>query len=370
MSPLCSDRGLVFPPHFLPFAHSQKFTLFALMSTLSTEIERSTNPITLTRFLIAERKKYRNATGDFGMVMQSIQLACKAIANASKKAGIANLHGVATGQENSSGDVQKKLDVMANDVFINTLSFSGGVHMMVSEENEDVILVDDNDHSSYSVVFDPLDGSSNIDANVSVGTIFGIYKRDDNQQKSHVKDVLKPGRELVAAGYALYGSATNIVLTTGLGVNCFTLDPSLGEFILTHKNMRMPRNGVIYSCNEGNYHAWDANTKAFIDHVKSQKGTKARYVGSMVADIHRTILYGGIFFYPADKKNTSGKLRLLYECNPIAMIMEQAGGLASTGTMRVLDIMPKNIHERNPIYCGSYDNVKLLESFYKPAAKL
>jgi len=219
-------------------------------------------------------------------------------------------------------------------------------------------------------VFDPLDGSSNIEANVSVGTIFGIYRKVVNRpEKPGLKDVLRPGNELVCSGYAVYGASCMMVITTGLGVNGFTLDPSVGEFILTHPNIRCRPKGKIYSINEGNSGSWDAPTKEFIAKCKDKqsdgKPKSARYIGSMVADVHRTLLYGGIFCYPADAQNKNGKLRLLYECNPIAFLMEQAGGRASTGTQRILDILPSGIHQRVPIFCGSMEDVLQVEALYR-----
>eukprot|EP00808_Paulinella_micropora_P005667 g72605.t1 len=302
------------------------------------EVHKAANPITLTRFIMQQRAQFKQASGEFAMLLQSIQLACKVIANAATNAGIANLYGVA-GDTNTSGDVQKKLDVLANDVFVNCLRFSEQVYVMCSEEVEDPIVVDEH-AGGYAVVFDPLDGSSNIDANVSVGTIFGIYKKSPiSSHKTGVKDLLRPGNELLCGGYALYGSATMLVFTTGNGVNGFSLDPTIGEFILTHRDIVMPRKGKVYSINEGNSTNFDEPTKAVVANWKGAggKARSARYIGSMVGDVHRTLLYGGIFAYPGDKKNPKGKLRLLYECNPIAFIMEQAGGKATTGRQRILD---------------------------------
>jgi len=338
------------------------------MTSEAESLKRDTNPITLTRHIMQERNQFKQASGNFAMLLQSIQLACKVIARATAKAGIANLYGVA-GNTNATGDEQKKLDVLANDIFVNCLTFSEQVFLMVSEENEQPIVLDEK-AGGYAVVFDPLDGSSNIDANVSVGTIFGIYrKRDGEERKTTVEDALRPGNELVAAGYAVYGASTMLVITTGMGVNGFSLDPTLGEFILTHPNMKIPKKGKIYSINEGNASSWDEPTRKYIEACKKpQKGGKAktaRYIGSMVADVHRTLLYGGIFCYPADAQNKSGKLRLLYECNPIAFICEQAGGKASNGYKRILDVQPTNIHGRCPIFCGSTDDVTEVEALYK-----
>jgi len=339
------------------------------MASDADSLKKDTNPITLTRHIMEERNQHKEATGHFAMLLQSIQLACKVIARATAKAGIANLYGVA-GNINSTGDVQKKLDVLSNEVFINCLSFSNEVFLMVSEENDKPIILDEDKSGGYAVVFDPLDGSSNIDANVAVGTIFGIYhKKEERKGKVTEADALRPGNELVAAGYAVYGASTMLVITTGNGVNGFSLDPTLGEFILTHPNIKMPKKGKIYSINEGNTESWDAATKEYVTRCKKKpaggKAKSARYVGSMVADVHRTLLYGGIFCYPADEENKTGKLRLLYECNPIAFICEQAGGKASDGRKRILDVQPKTIHGRCPIFVGSTDDVAEVEAIYK-----
>lgn len=327
------------------------------------EFERNRNPVTLTRFLLSERKRFTGATGDFTMLLQSIQLAVKVIASATHKAGIANLYGLA-GNENSSGDEQKKLDVLSNDVFVNCCAFSDQVYIMGSEEEDKPIIVDDT-KGGYAIVFDPLDGSSNIDCNVGVGSIWGIYQKDAKSDKpTSVDDLLKPGNQLVAAGYALYGPATTIVLTTGRGVHGFTLDPSIGEFIYTHKHMRVPTQGKIYSINEGNADHWDAPTAQWVS-LEHQRQHRGRYIGSMVSDVHRTLLYGGVFSYPADANNPAGKLRLLYECNPMAFIMEQAGGRATTGTERILDIVPKTLHQRCPVWLGSSGMVDEVIALYK-----
>lgn len=237
---------------------------------------------------------------------------------------------------------------------------------MVSEENDDALLVDGSLRGKYCVVFDPLDGSSNIDCGVSIGTIFGIYKVKDD--KHDVSSVLCPGKEMVAAGYCMYGSSTVFILSTGHGVNGYTLDPSIGEFILTHPDIKIPQRGKIYSVNEGNAVYWHEPCKKYFESLKfpadGKKPYSARYVGSMVSDVHRTLLYGGIFGYPADKKSKNGKLRLLYECFPMAFIMEQAGGKASTGTKRILDLVPEHIHARSPIFLGSADDVSDIEKLY------
>jgi len=324
---------------------------------MATAPER--DPWTLSRWVLKEQQRYPGARGDLTILLNSIQLACKIIANAAKGAGIYSMYGLAGGKDNPTGDVVKKLDVFSNDCMINALSYTGTVPVMASEEMEDIVLVDDCHNPKYSVVFDPLDGSSNIDANVSVGTIFGIYRVKD-KAKPCVDDILQKGSEQVCAGYCMYGDATVLVLTFGDIVNGFTLDPALGEFVLTHKNIKIPEKGSIYSVNEGNTRDWDPVVTEYVESCKFPevgKPMKARYIGSMVADVHRTLLYGGIFMYPATKKVKKGKLRLLYELNPMAMLVEAAGGMASTGTERILDVDPEAVHCKRPCFMGSKENV-------------
>jgi len=340
-----------------------------------TSLEGHRNPITLTRFIIHKQHQLGESTGEFSLMLQSVQLACKIISNACNKAGIANLYGV-DGSSNASGDVVKKLDVFSNDVFINCMSFSEEIYIMCSEENEEAIIPKGPKRKGgYAIVFDPLDGSSNIDANVSVGTIFGIYKKDEmDDSEPSDKDLLRPGTELVAAGYALYGAATMIVLTTGDGVNGFLLDPSLGEFILTHEDIKIPSSGNIYSINEGNAAMWDAPTSAFIEYCKrpgsGAKAKKARYIGSMVGDVHRTLLYGGIFCYPGNPTHPTGKLRLLYEANPMSFLIEQAGGRSTTGIQRIMEIQPTKLHQRVPVFMGSTEDVLLVEKLHKTGGRM
>lgn len=320
--------------------------------------------ITLSRFIL-EQGKDPNVT----IMMGSIQLACKVIAGAVRKAGIAGLYGL-DGSTNATGDDVKKLDIIANDTFVNSLLHSRNLSVMVSEENPEPIIVEEHLAGKYCIAFDPLDGSSNIDCNVSTGTIYGIYEKD-NVGPGSISDVLLPGTHLVAAGYCMYGSSTQLVLTMGNGVHAFTLDPSIGEFILTASNLRIPdKPKTIYSINEGNYTLWSDPVKQFVDECKNAqpKPYSARYVGSMVSDVHRTIMYGGIFMYPADSKSTSGKLRLLYEGNPMAMIMEQAGGRGITGTQRILDVVPTQIHERVPVFLGCARDVDRVEAIIREHA--
>jgi len=301
------------------------------------------NCMTLTRFVLQEQRKYKHATGDLSQLLNCIQTAIKAIASAVRKAGIAKLHGIA-GDINVQGEEVKKLDVISNELFVNMLKSSYTTCMLVSEENENIIEVETERQGKYIVCFDPLDGSSNIDCLVSIGSIFSIYRRQSTDGAPVLSDALQPGNKIVAAGYALYGSATAIVLSLGSGVNSFTYDPSIGEFILTDMNMRIPEQGNIYSINEGYSSTWEKGVFNYVQAKKDPTKGKtygARYVGSMVADVHRTIKYGGIFIYPATKSAPNGKLRLMYESNPMAFIITQAGGLASTGKINILDIVPQ-----------------------------
>lgn len=343
------------------------------------------NAMTLTRFVLQEQRKFRDATGDLSQLLNCIQTAIKATASAVRKAGIAKLHGIA-GDINVQGEEVKKLDVLSNELFINMLKSSYTTCLMVSEENENVIEVETERQvrhaeeaslgsslnilpfqGKYIVCFDPLDGSSNIDCLVSIGSIFAIYRKKTTGAPA-VEDALQPGNQLVAAGYALYGSATAIVLGLDNGVNCFTYDPAIGEFILTEPNMRVPEKGKIYSINEGYASDWETGVYNYIAAKKDPTKGKpygARYVGSMVADVHRTIKYGGIFIYPATKSAPNGKLRLLYECNPMAYLIIKAGGLASNGSISILDIVPQKIHERSPIFLGSKTDVEEALSYLK-----
>ncbi|ESN95315.1 hypothetical protein HELRODRAFT_114723 [Helobdella robusta] len=326
-----------------------------------------TDCMTLTRFLLAEQRKHPSATGDLTQLINAILTAIKAISSAVRRAGIAQLYGI-TGNSNVQGEEVKKLDVLSNELFINMLKSSFTTCLLVSEENETVIEVELEKQGKYMVSFDPLDGSSNIDCLGSIGTIFAIYRRP-NDDSIKQEDILVPGRQAVAAGYALYGSATMLVLSVGHGVNGFLLDPSIGEFLLTDRKMKIKPRGKIYSINEGYSSMWPQQVKDYIDSLKFPKSGKppygARYIGSMVADVHRTLKYGGIFAYPATKDSPKGKLRLLYECIPMAFIIEQAGGLATNGDINILDIKPELIHQRSPIFLGSKEDVEDLMSFFK-----
>jgi len=320
---------------------------------------------TLPSWLMANTKDK-----ELTVLMAQLALACKATSRACAKAGIANLFGMA-GDQNSSGDDQKKLDVLSNDIFINALVKSGSCCVLVSEENEEPIIVPEELAGRFCVAFDPLDGSSNIDCNVSTGTIFAVYERTSKGGLGNVSDIMRTGNDIVAAGYCMYGAATELVMCFKQGkVERFALDPSLGEFIHTHADVKLPADGgkKIYSCNEGNSLNWDSKIQTAVQGFK-ESGYAARYVGSMVSDVHRTILYGGIFIYPADKKSTKGKLRVLYEGFPMALIVESAGGIASTGmfngsVQRMLDLVPTSIHERCPVILGCERDVKKVLSLY------
>lgn len=332
----------------------------------------STEIITLTRHVLSEQMRLGPvATGDLTFLLNAIQLTSKFISTNVRRARLINLVGLA-GETNVQGEEQKKLDVLSNDIMVNALRASGKTAVLVSEELDDAIIIDGRQKGKYCVVFDPLDGSSNIDAGVNIGTIFGIYRIKEGSEGT-IQDVLRPGSEMVAAGYTMYGSSANLVLSTGNGVNGYTLDTALGEFILTHPNIQIPARGKIYSFNEGNSKYFHAPTLQYLESIKYPPGDKApysaRYIGSMVADVHRTLLYGGIFGYPDDRKSKSGKLRLLYEAFPMAFLTEQAGGLATTGRGRILDVVPKSIHERCPVFLGSKEDVQDLLKFYQEADK-
>ncbi|MGJ3234002.1 class 1 fructose-bisphosphatase [Marivirga sp.] len=307
--------------------------------------------ITLDRFIKKKQNDFAFASGELSQLLRDIALAGKIIHREVNRAGLLNIGG-AYGTENVQGEEQQKLDVIANIRFIRALKNGGEVCAIVSEEDDEILDLNNQD-GRYIVAMDPLDGSSNIDVNVSIGTIFSIFRRvSPVGSKVTEEDVLQKGSEQVAAGYLLYGSSTMLVYTTGRGVNGFTYDPSLGEFFLSHADMRIPEDGKIYSINEGGYRSFDLKVQQYIENCKDKKYT-ARYIGSLVADFHRNLMKGGIYIYPASEKTPSGKLRLNYECNALAMICEQAGGIATDGKNRILDIQPESLHQRVPFYVGS-----------------
>ncbi|MGM0506138.1 MAG: class 1 fructose-bisphosphatase [Bacteroidota bacterium] len=322
---------------------------------------------TLEEFIIQSQNRFPGATGDLSQLLRDIGLAAKIISREVNKAGITNILGV-DGSVNIHGEAVKKLDLFADQQLISALERSLITCMVISEESDGMIRLN-HTGGKYVVYMDPLDGSSNIDVNVSVGSIFSIYMRSPRHDDIfEEQDALQPGVHQVAAGYVLYGSSTILAYTTGVGVSMFTLDPSIGEFILAEENIRIPDYGTIYSINEGGYNTWAPGLKKYIKYCQEEdketaRPYTARYIGSMVADLHRTLLKGGIFIYPSNKTYPDGKLRLMYECNPLAFIIEQAGGLASSGNKRILEITPHAIHERTPIYIGSPENVKMALRF-------
>jgi len=325
----------------------------------------------LTRHIMLEQRKHRGATGEFSDVMNGLSLAAKIISSEVNKAGLIDILGI-TGKTNIQGEEVQKLDEYANATVVHAIEHTGHISVMASEEYADPIEVPKQyPRGKYVMMFDPLDGSSNIDANVSIGTIFGLYRKVSPGGDWNSKDRLQPGKELLAAGYIIYGSSTVFVYAAGNGVHGFTLDPSVGEFLLSHPNIRIPGRSRIYSVNEGNYNYWDEGTKKYIDYLKEPKPDEgrpysARYIGSLVADFHRNLLYGGVFLYPADRKDPKkphGKLRLLYEVNPLAYVVEQAGGAASTGWERILDVEPVDLHQRVALIIGSRDDVREAEEF-------
>jgi len=329
----------------------------------------NTHIVTLTRFLTEEQTKHKEATGDFTLLCHALQFSFKSIAYYIRRATLVSLTGLA-GSSNTTGDEQKKLDVISNDLFIEIMRSSGKVALLVSEEEENIIYFRDSKSARYAVACDPIDGSSNLDAGVSVGTIFAVHKLEEGSEGTK-EDMLKPGTELVAAGFTMYGASAQLVITMkGGSVNGFTLDNGLGEFILSHPNMRVPKSRAIYSVNEGNSLYWEDKVREYFDSLKlaqaNGKPYSARYIGSMVADAYRTLLYGGIFAYPADKKSPKGKLRILYECAPMAMVFENAGGQAVDSQMqRMLEVVPEHIHDRSGIFMGSYDEIEKVKSFHK-----
>lgn len=326
---------------------------------------------TLDRHILERQRDIPGATGDFTGLFQAIALAGRMIAARVHKAGLSDVLG-GVGATNVQGEDVQKLDVLANQILVRCVEAGGHVCVMASEENEDIIPIPEPyPKGKYVLMFDPLDGSSNIDVCMSIGTIFSIHRRVTPEGTAGTaRDCLQRGTEQVAAGYILYGSSTVLVYTTGDGVHGFTLDPLVGEFFLSHENIRLPRRGNTYSVNEGNTIKWDRPVRDWVAWLKTTeapggKPYKHRYIGTLVADFHRTLLKGGVFAYPGDEKNPSGKLRLLYECAPMAFIAEAAGGAASTGTGRVLEVEPEALHARVPFFVGSADDVADVERFVR-----
>lgn len=329
------------------------------------------NVQTLGQFIIEKQNDFKYAKGEFSRLLRDIGIAAKIVNREVNKAGLMDILGDA-GSINIQGECQKKLDVYANEQFISALTSGGECCIIASEENDEYIYIDSDisANAKYIVAIDPLDGSSNIDVNVAVGTIFSIYRRKTTEGRATIHDVLQKGTEQVAAGYIIYGSSTMLVYTTGKGVNGFTLDPSIGEFCLSHPNMTIPKDGSIYSINEGNYVHFPDGVKKYIKHCQVENPpTKhpysSRYIGSMVADIHRNMIKGGIFIYPTTSNAPAGKLRLVYECNPMAFIIEQAGGRATDGYEPILQKNVSELHQRSAIFIGSENMVRQAEEYMK-----
>lgn len=315
--------------------------------------------IALDRFIKNNQDEFAYASGELSQILRDIALASKVVNREINKAGLIDIMGGA-GSQNNTGDDQQKLDVLANIRFTRALAKGGEVCALISEEEES--FTDLNNNGKYVIAIDPLDGSSNIDVNVSIGTIFSVYRRKSPIGTPITEaDILQKGSEQVAAGYILYGSSTMLVYTTGHGVNCFTHEPSLGEYFLSKERLIMPEDGRIYSINEGSANSFSEGMKRYVQYCKDQKYT-ARYIGSLVADFHRNMLKGGVYIYPSTAKDSNGKLRLMYECNALAFIAEQAGGKASDGKNRILDIQPTSLHQRVPFYVGSKKMVEKAES--------
>ncbi len=325
--------------------------------------------MTVTEHILEKQRENPEATGAFTRVLSELIVAAKIISREVNKAGIADILGYA-GRENIQGEEVQKLDEFANRTIIERMSHTGQLCAMASEEDADLIEIPSRyPKGNYVLIYDPLDGSSNIDVNVSIGTIFSIHRRISSDEDGTLSDVLQPGSKQVAAGYFIYGSSTMMVYTTGQGVHGFTLLPGVGEFLLSHENIRIPERGRIFSVNESYYNYWSENVQRLVNHFKSpdnKPAYTARYVGSLVSDFHRNLLKGGIFMYPADTrdpKKPHGKLRLMCEANPLAFVAKEAGGYASSGEIPILDIEPEQLHQRVPLFIGSKDDVELAERY-------
>jgi fructose-1,6-bisphosphatase I len=322
-----------------------------------------TSVVTIERYIIEQERLHPEATGELSGLLYDIALAAKMIANKVRSAGLADILG-SEERENVQGETQQKLDVLANEIIVKAMDHSGRLCCMASEEEPGIIHIPESFKcGKYVLLFDPLDGSSNIDVNVPVGTIFSVLRKITRGTRGEMEDILQPGRRQVAAGYVIYGSSTMLVYTTGQGAHGFTYDPSIGEFLLSHPNIRTPDNGRYLSVNDAYEQHWDENVRALMRRYRGLDGERkplnVRYVGSLVADFHRNLLGGGVFCYPAHARAPRGKLRLLYEANPLAFIVEQAGGAATDGRQRILDLQPQELHQRTPLYIGSKADVEL-----------
>jgi fructose-1,6-bisphosphatase I len=326
-------------------------------------LHTATSVVTIERFIIEQERLHPEATGELSGILYDMALAAKMIANKVRLSGLADILG-STENSNVQGEIQQKLDIFANDTIIKAMDHGGRLCAMASEEEPDIIPIPDGFRcGKYCLLFDPLDGSSNIDVNVPVGTIFSVVQKITRGRQGEMEDMLQPGRRQVAAGYIIYGSSTMLVYTTGQGVHGFTLDPSIGEFLLSHPNIRIPDEGRYLSVNDSYEGQWDEQTKQLMRRYRGLEGDRrplnVRYVGSLVADFHRNLLGGGVFCYPPNKKNPNGKLRMLYEANPLAFVCEQAGGAATDGLKRIMDLQPTELHQRVPLFIGSKRDVDL-----------
>ena len=335
---------------------------------------KATSVVTIERFIIEQERLHPQATGQLSGILYDMALAAKMIANKVRSAGLADILGSA-GEENVQGEVQQKLDVFANETIVKAMDHSGRLCGMASEEEADIIPIPEKFRcGKYCLMFDPLDGSSNIDVNVPVGTIFSIVPKSTRGKHATTADFLQPGARQVAAGYVIYGSSTMLVYTTGQGAHGFTLDPAIGEFLLSHPNIRIPSDGRYLSVNDSYEQLWDNPVKSLMRRYRALEGDRkalnVRYVGSLVADFHRNLLGGGVFCYPANKKSPRGKLRLLYEANPLAFIVEQAGGSAIDGHTRIMDVQPTELHQRTPLYIGSKHDVDLASQVLAGSSEL
>ena len=323
--------------------------------------------VTISRHIVEQERLYPEATGAFSDILYDVALAAKIISREVNRAGLVDIVGSA-GKFNVHGEEVRQLDMFANDVIFDAMDHTGNLCVIGSEEVDDIIPIPDQfPCGNYVLAHDPLDGSSNIEVNISLGTIFSIHKKISTGERGTLEDLLQPGRRQLAAGYVVYGSSTMMVYTTGAGVHGFTLEPSIGEFLLSHPNMQIPEPGKkIYSVNEAYYKRWHPGQQRVVDEFKDE-AYSLRYIGSLVADFHRTLLYGGVFMYPSDAKSTKGKLRLLYEAAPVAMVMEEAGGASSDGTKSILDVDPTELHQRTPLYLGNKDLIRRVETALEDA---
>ncbi|MFQ5888479.1 MAG: class 1 fructose-bisphosphatase [Gemmatimonadota bacterium] len=328
--------------------------------------------VTIERFILEQERKHPGATGALSSILYDLALAAKLINREVSKAGLVDILGF-TERENVHGETVRKLDEYANDVVFQAMDHGGHLCVMASEESEGLIPIPERfPTGEYVLLYDPLDGSSNIDANISIGTIFSIHRRISTGRDGTLEDCLQPGHRQVAAGYVMYGSSTVLVYTTGKGVHCFTLDPSIGEFLLSHSEIHLPEPGKkIYSVNEGNFSKWSEEQQRLVRRFRGDgersAGFSLRYVGSLVADFHRTLLYGGIFMYPADRNSPNGKLRLLYEASPLALICREAGGAATDGRQEILEMQPSELHQRTPLFIGNEEYVRLAGEYLATA---